>query len=215
MNGDDTKYSDNHIIIEEEPAHEIYARICGVQIQSSSSTIRTIDSLSSSYNHLKSSNDGIEDGSTSAIIDAEKSVNYELISEFGQAFAYASKEVPSSQTTQFQLNKSNKGFQLLTKMGYREEDGGLGKLRQGRIRPIQAKRKIDNRGVGVPGGRVKVSCSTKSTNALHQESKKSKRVNKSTSKIEQSNRQKERIARNLLRTDISIEHEEIFLTLMR
>jgi G-patch domain. len=56
--------------------------------------------------------------------------------------------LPSSSTSQISLDKSNKGFRLLEKMGWKEIQGGLGSRRQGILEPIQTTLKNDKRGIG-------------------------------------------------------------------
>ena len=50
--------------------------------------------------------------------------------------------------SQLSLNHKNKGFQLLTKMGFHEKEGGLGRHRQGRLTPMKTILKFDRRGLG-------------------------------------------------------------------
>ena len=51
--------------------------------------------------------------------------------------------------TTLTLDKNNKGFQLLTKMGFCEEQGGLGKARQGTLTPIHPKYSVGGKGLGL------------------------------------------------------------------
>ena len=51
--------------------------------------------------------------------------------------------------TTLTLDKNNKGFQLLTKMGFCEEQGGLGKARQGTLTPIHPKYNVGGKGLGL------------------------------------------------------------------
>ena len=217
MNGHPGVHSDTHII-EEEPAHEIYARICGIQLSSTQSrrnraiTVLPIHEIATSFHHSRDI-DLIVSEKSDALCGDERQYDHRhsCKSVFGKALAYASTEVPSTQTNKLTFDKSNKGFQLLKKLGFHEEDGGLGKMRQGRLSPIEIKRKIDKRGLGVPGGERNISSSMVMS---PREKKRSKVKHKVSNECHQIDKQKERMVRSLLRTDVSIEHEDIFLTLM-
>lgn len=67
---------------------------------------------------------------------------------FASVYKRALDSMGTSPLSQLSLDKKNKGFQLLTKMGFREIDGGLGKLRQGKLSPIKTALKVDKRGLG-------------------------------------------------------------------
>jgi len=121
---------------------------------------------------------------------------------------------PSSSSS-IQLNHSNKGFQLLTRLGWKEKEGGLGKNRQGVMKPVEAKLKVDRRGLGsTPVRSKKKSAAFPSSNQQKQQQSqpesKSKRRQRAKEKEDHEQRREKKI-RMLLRSDISCEFEDLYL----
>ena len=208
--------------IEEEPAHEFYARICAIHPKSIQSAT-WIPLISSSENQQNKSSSLEVSVTSHNVVPADddvcddsmlkaKNPTGNNLGTFAQALHFASMKSNNKGSSKFKLNKSNKGFQILTKMGYRESEGGLGKYRQGRMIPIKIKPKLDCHGLGVD---LK---NTKSGNRQISENKVTKKVKVTTSHVSQQfshDRQKERMARHLLRMDIDVQYEDMYLKLMR
>jgi hypothetical protein len=112
------------------------------------------------------------------------------------------------------LDQSNKGFKLLAQLGWNEDEGGLGKQRQGTLAPVKTCLKNDRYGIGA--GRKKVS---RITHRPHQPAQaftakvsKGRRRQLRIAEREQEQRRGKR-ARMLLRTDVNDEYEKLYLSL--
>eukprot|EP00551_Chaetoceros_affinis_P005030 CAMPEP_0203675054 /NCGR_PEP_ID=MMETSP0090-20130426/18568_1 /ASSEMBLY_ACC=CAM_ASM_001088 /TAXON_ID=426623 /ORGANISM="Chaetoceros affinis, Strain CCMP159" /LENGTH=239 /DNA_ID=CAMNT_0050541109 /DNA_START=20 /DNA_END=739 /DNA_ORIENTATION=+ len=162
-------------MVEEEPSHEIYASLIGKDAakichQVSASTATTLTGSTSTNTRSHSwrrsgsaivppdqnitctiTGTGREDKSgNSASAKTTKSTfaNFyrrALQSHSSTTSTLTSAPVPLSQLS---LDRSNKGFQMLTKMGFKEKDGGLGKMRQGQLSPVKTILKLDKMGLG-------------------------------------------------------------------
>jgi hypothetical protein len=140
MNSSKTKTTNqNTNIIEEIPSHELYANLVGIP---NSYT----EVVSQSFQAIKDSPavgiNLIPPPPPSNVL-AKEEHNH---SEFGKVYKRASEGFiePSKLT----LNSSNKGYQMLEKMGWKESEGGLGKERQGRLIPLTPSLKLDQKGLG-------------------------------------------------------------------
>ena len=141
----------NTNIIEEIPSHELYANIVGIP---RSSYIETIPNNSCwDYSERVLSHSSFEKESRINLVPPPPIVvvPVECKSEFGKVYQRASEGF--IEPSKLSLNSSNKGFQMLEKMGWKESEGGLGKQRQGRMIPLQPSLKLDQKGLGC--------CSTK------------------------------------------------------
>mmetsp|Transcript_28803 Transcript_28803/g.44777 ORF Transcript_28803/g.44777 Transcript_28803/m.44777 type:complete len:235 (-) Transcript_28803:1142-1846(-) len=217
-------------LIEEEPAHELYARICGVPSSRSLDRHPHHQVASNAHRPLiirrpesfMTVNTRIPEDQK----EKENRINSKSVHEFQKAMLYASagqhddgvkkkkmklqagrsrSTVALNTSQHLAIDRSNRGYRLLSRMGFREEEGGLGKRRQGRLKPILPKVKLDLRGVG---SNSKSSATSK---------KKSKSTQQRSGQQQQylESVRRDKTARLLLRTDISVEHEELHFALSR
>jgi len=122
-------------MIEDEPAHEFYANLLGMNPSKKCSP----DSQSLPMSAVDSAN----------VIppDSEKSGNpNNSTTAFGKA--YRSALVEGKELSKLSLDGSNKGHQMLSKMGWKESEGGLGRKRQGTMVPVKTMLKIDKKRSG-------------------------------------------------------------------
>jgi hypothetical protein len=145
-------------VIEDEPSHEIYANLIGKSFASIiiphpatalmqqsqdnyTSVIPSTDSESSTapFSTTAARMEQTKEGTN----DSEHNQN-SIADVYRRAFSSES----SLALSQISLSKKNKGYQLLTKMGFEEKDGGLGKNRQGQVTPMKTMLKLDRRGLG-------------------------------------------------------------------
>ena len=77
--------------------------------------------------------------------DSSEVSNVVKDSDFSQAYR---KALSSSQNlSSLSLNASNKGYQILSSMGWKDRDGGLGRKRQGSLAPIKKQLKRGKEGL--------------------------------------------------------------------
>ncbi len=144
--------------IEDEPSHEIYANLIGKDpskiilpqscMKSTSIIIRTRNAESSIIPlyapvHEKEEEECIDDDNF-----CTRTCTHRINHSFVNLYKSAINSLQTSPMSQLSLNKNNKGFQILTRMGFNEKDGGLGKTRQGKISPVKTVLKNDKRGLG-------------------------------------------------------------------
>jgi hypothetical protein len=139
-------------IIEEIPSHELYANIVGIPRSSYSETI--------SHNSWDServlSHSSFQKDPRINLVPPPPVVVPGCKSEFGKVYQRASEGF--LEPSKLSLNSSNKGFQMLEKMGWKESEGGLGKQRQGRMIPLQPSLKLDQKGLGCSAKKNKRKC---------------------------------------------------------
>lgn len=192
MAHDDVPQEREHIpVVEDIPSHEIYASLLGINRKSM---------------QPKAS---LERNDTEAAVVIERD-DLEQVPKtaFGQTYA-KSQQIQNSSLL---LDPSNKGFKLLLKMGWREEDGGLGKHRQGTLLPIKTVLKKGKHGLGA-SNRKEERITHKSMNmeVVVHERKRTKAERKKSQRLEQAQSGQEmRRIRMMLRTDISDEHERLY-----
>lgn len=109
------------------------------------------------------------------------------------------------------LDASNKGFKLLHKMGWKETDGGLGKQRQGTLTPIKTVIKNDKCGLGRKRQEKQVTHQQETSVEQPKETKAQRKRRKKMEHEKEQHRQKR--ARMLLRTDVSDEYEQLYMSL--
>lgn len=148
----------NPTVIEDEPSHEIYANLIGKSFASiitphpsTALMQRSQDNYTSVIPPTDCESSTAPFSSTAARMEQIKEgtndsgYNQNSIADvYRRAFSSAS----SPALSQISLSKKNKGYQLLTKMGFEEKDGGLGKNRQGQVTPMKTMLKLDRRGLG-------------------------------------------------------------------
>jgi hypothetical protein len=180
-------------IVEDIPSHEIYASLLGIKRKP---TLPTVTINSSTNSSIVVETDSILPPSTA----------------FGRAFA-KSQEIPLSNLL---LTNSNKGFQLLQKMGWKERDGGLGRNRQGSLLPVKTVRLKDNRkGVGAQQQKCKARIThypAPSVSTPKAQESKGQRKRRLRAERERDSRDAKKI-RMILRTDVADEYEQLYTSL--
>lgn len=185
------------VLVEDIPSHEIYTSLVGIKPRPSPLLQQQLAPSSSEV----------------AIVEigiSERRQNNRT--EFWRTYM-KSKEI---QFSSMSIDSSNKGFKLLSNMGWREKDGGLGKRRQGSLLPIQTVLKADTLGVGA--GKRKIARIThKHTNKeeiIVQDRKVTKAERKRLRQLEQdeANRQ-DKIIRMMLRSDVPDADEALYARL--
>uniref|UniRef100_A0A7R9WBN6 G-patch domain-containing protein n=1 Tax=Pseudictyota dubia TaxID=2749911 RepID=A0A7R9WBN6_9STRA len=194
------------VIIEEEPPHEFYANLVG-RIPPPTTAERSHNAaLERRSMPSSSSQDLVPPEETRALKDATK------ISLEAQVYFRELCDPP--RMSALLLDKSNKGFKILASMGWKEEDGGLGKYRQGPMEPVKTSLKSDKKGLGMVKTDERVThrlgqmCS-KVTSADGKQICSRKRVALEADR----EKQRDKRARILLRDDIPVEYEGLYLSL--
>jgi len=150
------------VAIEDEPSHEIYATIIGRDVakilphsalcfdhtQNSSQKVsfRNLPSRGSSI--VPSDCEQLSRNEQSLVGKKESDRSKDGSHSFSDFYQRALDSIKKDPLSQLSLDKKNKGFQMLTRMGFREKDGGLGKSRQGHMCPMKTVLKCDKRGLG-------------------------------------------------------------------
>jgi len=205
---------DTPIVIEEEPVHEFYARLCNTKVTKRivSTKTRTSPRINSAIIPIDTDLDNVS-GPLHHKSDPTKAPN-----AFSKAFQYALSSPSFSSSLSLNSSNCQKGFKLLEKMGWNEKDGGLGKNRQGIICPISTKWNRYQRGLG-SGKRPlesrithrppkkKIKQHNNEMTKLTKGQRKRLRIEK-----EEQQRQREKQTRLMLRSDISEEFECLYAT---
>lgn len=153
------------IVIEEEPSHELYANLIGKnadniireplsnlkrargtnQVPQASSLSTIIPEENDDEAETSMSSSSTVTGRHSAKPQETRRKEHSKTNVYKKALSPNYNAPPLSQLS---LDKKNKGFQMLARMGFREKDGGLGKDRQGTLTPMKTVLKLDRRGLG-------------------------------------------------------------------
>lgn len=215
-------------VIEDEPASDFYASLVGVNPSAVSRKRRRVLPPTSKTGVAAPS---VEDSTTSSshVVDAKKgeiqrnghdtrATKSEMAHALHRAFAN-----PTEQTS-LSLDKSNKGYALLSAMGWSEDSGGLGKSRQGQMVPVKTTLKMDQRGLGSGTGRrgithkhddIEAAAGRKCGNnngagpSGETKAQRKKRKKKETQKAARDDKR----VRMMLRSDIPPEYEELYMQL--
>jgi hypothetical protein len=189
------------ILVEDIPSHEIYTSLLGIKRRSPSPAVVAVPSAS--WNNA----------TTAPIVEMEHD-RQKIIptTAFGQTYAKSQE----TQLTSLFLDRSNKGFEILTKIGWREQEGGLGKKRQGSLLPIKTVLKGEGK-KGIGAGKQKTARIThrfqkKETVQDDQKETKAQRNRRRHLERGEASRQDKRI-RMMLRTDVSDEYEQLYTKL--
>eukprot|EP01083_Nonionella_stella_P269239 910771_1 len=149
--------------IEEEPAHELYANLVG--LSSASFAVAGPTTTATKSQTCKYDDDKLNPSSGQISYSNTSNTGSYIIPDVPVREAnppMTSTSAPQSQFGKFyqnalsnpahlsklSLDKSNRGFQLLTKMRWREHEGGLGRNRQGTLMPVKTCLKHDMKGIG-------------------------------------------------------------------
>lgn len=191
-------------VVEDVPSHELYSAIVG----SSSLSKRRNPDLS-----LLSSGSGPSVSDSEE--EAERDSPVEISSSKGQFNQFYDQSLNSSESTsQLKLDSANRGFTLLSKLGWKESEGGLGRRRQGSLEPVKTVLKDDKKGLGT-GKRKKPRITHYPANLKHIDNKKETKRERKRRIQAESNLEnwKAKQARMMLRTDISEEYEALYMKL--
>jgi hypothetical protein len=193
--------SSRPVVIEDESPHEFYANLLGIKPKPTSSTPGD------------SRRPTICTEQSFPIVPPEEAPQKDSVGDFFiRTYRRAVSNPPK--LTALSLDQSNKGFKLLTRLGWNEDEGGLGKRRQGRLAPVMTCLKNDRYGIGA--GKKKVAHVThrpqQPAQAVTAKVTKAQRRRLREAEREQEQRREKR-ARMLLRTDVSDEYEKLYISL--
>lgn len=192
-------------VIEDEPSHEIYANLIGIKMPLK----KVVHSNHASTPPRKYSESIFKIGDASVI-----PVNGELEEESNQYTSiYRKRLAEPLEVSQLSLDKSNKGFQILARMGWREKDGGLGKDRQGKLSPVKTILKRNKHGLGAARSVKARVTHTQDQLDTKQNSKNGGRQNSNSVQKNRKNhqeQQRDKKARMLLSSDIPEEYLGLF-----
>jgi hypothetical protein len=183
-------------VIEQIPSHEIYASLLGIKPAVSAAAASPL--LSSSAGNV------IAIASDDAVVEAT--------SAFSRAYH---KALASSTTLScLKLDQSNKGFRLLSQLGWRENEGGLGRRRQGNLEPVKTALKRNKMGLGAEPtmkARITHQESPKPPKTIQSQQKRCRKRERELEREQSLSRDKD--IRFMLRTDVSEEYSELYRSL--
>ena len=238
-------------VIEDEPASDFYASLVGVKTSPGSRKRRRILPLPQQPNSKHGPSDNthlnhnrseipaaslpivdaeVDDTKTSECSDDQKSPGPALKSEMGNSLHRAFANPPTNQTS-LSLDKSNKGYAMLSAMGWSEESGGLGRSRQGDMLPVKTTLKMDKRGLGLRLRGKRSAQGTAEARITHRHDDieaaagrdnnsgstlrgetKAERKKRKKQEADKASREDRRV-RMMLRSDIPPEYEELYMRL--
>jgi len=206
-------------LIEEEPVHEFYANLF-----TETKTIKSDVSLSlTPHDNLKSRiqfspvQHPLVSSTTRRNNHDSSGVSNDTIvreSEFSRVYRMTLSSPPK--LSSLSLNVSNKGYQILSSMGWKESEGGLGRKRQGSLAPIKTQLRKGKHGLG--SGKNSVarvthfqSPKTIDTSAAHETRKNRRKRVKEEAEIE---RRREKRARIMINSNLPTLYDELQLALL-
>ena len=209
-------------LVEDEPSHEIYANLIGHKpLKVSLPTRNALETQIVDRSQLYSSAIiPIDDDCDNQNINCAKefySIYRKRLAE-SEAKTKATGEVtvePRNRAAHSKicLDRSNKGYRMLARMGWKENEGGLGKARQGILEPINAmkhSRMTDQTRIRRTRNRKDTTRAGSSiTNARMQETKaeRRKRIKQET----HMEKAREKRARLLISSDLPLEYQLAYL----
>jgi hypothetical protein len=188
------------ILVEDESPQEFYASLIGNKPRA----VNTSKTAPSSKNQSQYS-------STLPVVASEEASVSVADAEFNIIYKRAISDPP--QLSSLSLGPSNKGFKLLTSMGWKEHEGGLGKRRQGNLTPVKTQIENDKRGLG-RGRKMeeRVTHHPHEKASVRVRETKTQRKRRRKAETEKEQRSEKRV-RMLLRTDVSDEYEQLYMGL--
>lgn len=215
------QYSNHASLVEEEPPHEFYARLCGkpVNYLHQKLFVPTSSSQSHAIHNLVLSSSSI------SIIppDCDKKIserNEEESSAFSKAYKYASTNPKLYFPPQLNSSNCQKKLKLRQKMEWKKEDGKLGKRRDGSLCPITKKWNEYRRGLGSSKLMGKITHHDNSTTLTRKEKKaryengkiKPNRAQRKRKRREKEEKEKlkDKKVKLMLRTDVSDNYERLY-----
>ena len=215
-------------IIEDEPASDFYASLVGVNPSAASRKRRRILPPPNKSDNTAPLLEADSTTSSSHIVDAKKgeiqrngddtdtrASKSEMAQTLHRAFANPTKQ------TSLSLDNSNKGYALLSAMGWSEDSGGLGKSRQGEMVPVKTTLKMDKRGLGSVAGKrgithkhddIEAAAGRRCGNTTGGGETKAQRKKRKKREAQKAVRDDKRV-RMMLRSDIPPEYEELYMQL--
>ena len=163
-------------VIEEEPAHEFYARIVGKNVPPpTTAAYPPIQNLVAEENYDGSSKwrrtEVRQEAPTRVAGRPPRSPPPHLVpllkncegeseicpmTDAARLYRDAISNSPP-RLSALSLDWSNRGFHMLARMGWSERGGGLGKDRDGRMAPVETFFKIDTKGLGSHRGKPRIT----------------------------------------------------------
>ena len=205
-NNDGLQEWQQSVLVEDIPSHEIYTSLVGIKRRTS--PIVEQQPVPSSHGATTSGAAIVENWT---IGEPRQNIR----AEFWQTTYMKSQEI---QLSSISIDRSNKGFKLLSKMGWREQDGGLGKRRQGSMLPIQTVLKEGKLGLGAGKRKTARITHTHVRNkeeTIVQDRKETKAERKRRRQLEQEEvSRKDKRIRMMLRTDIPDADEALYTQLI-
>ena len=133
-------------------------------------------------------------------------------------FSRAYQRALASNTTRscLKLDHSNKGFRLLSQLGWKENEGGLGRRRQGNLEPIKTMLQRNKMGLGAAAAvgskmKARITHLPKPPKTMHRPNQHVGKKFREREQASSSCRDKE--IRFMLRTDVSEEYVELYRSL--
>ena len=157
-------------LVEDEPSHEIYANLTGLKNASRFRPRQQQNKQEQHQDHTYQQDDRAVYNnlhSSRTMIPVEKSDQNEL-SGSAPISIYRKRLAEGCTISKLSIDQTNKGFQMLKRMGWKESEGGLGKKRQGKLTPVKTILKRDKRGLGsrkAPSAKVTHTTTRTTTNA--------------------------------------------------
>ena len=207
--------TDRAAVVEDIPSHELYAEILGISCPVKSSMPQQ-GGRRGEENEARTAPDVDNSRRLPIVAPIEEEAEPGKSGEFGRFYKKSLQK--KGQMSSLLLDTSNKGFKLLSRMGWKESDGGLGRRRQGSMVPVKTVLKADKKGLGA-GNRVAARIThparAKSDSDSSEKGKKETKGQRRKRKQEEKDREtrKAKQARMLLRTDVSDEYEQLYLQL--
>lgn len=139
----------------------------------------------------------------------KRNLNNNDQSSFSNVYQRAISDPNPTLCSEISLDKSNKGFAMLSRMGWKEENGGLGKRRQGTMTPVKTMLKSDRKGLG-SGNANEWKISHRSRINVRDKALANGSRKRSAQELAAKEKSRTKMARMLLRTDVSEEFESLF-----
>ena len=156
-------------LVEDEPVHEFYANLIGHKPKSyqqpqpaarprprprprPDATAARVPPVQAPTN------------TSSTVIPADTHLSIPIPAPIKSIYRKALDQ-PTQELSKISIDKTNKGFRMLTRMGWKESEGGLGRSRQGTLSPVKTRFKKDTRGIG--SGKAKMARVTHRHSMIH------------------------------------------------
>lgn len=203
-------------IVEEEPSHEIYSSLFeGTASQLSSKQAASPTLLLQNESNLATISDDHQLPKNVILPDNSTSNKNPLLKVYNNNVVIPPTDGPmATRSANLSIDSSNKGYQMLSKMGWNEKDGGLGRRRQGRMNPVTSVLKKDKAGLGSPPPSMKKNTTVHKQLKMNKKSMETKAMRRRRKKEEiEKQKKKEKQVRIMLRSDIPDNMEDLFLKL--